>query len=82
MAVYFFISEYDQTLNNHADWLNAILPRIYVTNNNRSADSLRAQMLYVHRKGHTTFVLGEFSRNGHTTFVSCKIRHEKNFFRT
>src|SRR6218665_3387078 len=28
----------------HADWLNAILPRIYVMNNNISADSLRAQM--------------------------------------
>src|SRR6218665_1398905 len=27
----------------HADWLNAILPRIYVMNNNISADSLRAQ---------------------------------------
>src|SRR6218665_788470 len=28
----------------HADWLNAILPRIYVMNNNISAHSLIAQM--------------------------------------
>src|SRR6218665_964670 len=33
-----------RTSPQHADWLNAILPRIYVMNNNISADSLRAQM--------------------------------------
>src|SRR6218665_4018126 len=33
-----------RTNPQHADWLNAILPRIYVMNNNISADSLRAQM--------------------------------------
>jgi len=32
-----------RTNPQHADWLNAILPRIYVMNNNISADSLRAQ---------------------------------------
>src|SRR6218665_1300369 len=43
----------------HADWFNAILPRIYGMNNNISADYC----------GHTTVVLGGFSRKGHTTFV-------------
>src|SRR6218665_1115145 len=32
-----------RTNPQHADWLNAILPRVYVMNNNISADSLRAQ---------------------------------------
>src|SRR6218665_2542971 len=44
----------------HADWLNAILPRNYVTDR---------PILLEHKCGHTTFVLGGFSQNGHTTFV-------------
>src|SRR6218665_1036810 len=33
-----------RTNPQHADWLNAILSRIYVMNNNIATDSLRAQM--------------------------------------
>src|SRR6218665_401874 len=36
-----------RTNPQHADLLNAILPRIYVMNNNISADSLRAQNVNV-----------------------------------
>src|SRR6218665_4111757 len=67
----------------HADWLNAILPRNYITYRPILLEHKCGHTTFVlggfFRNGHTTFVLGGFSRNGHTTFVSCKIRHEKTF---
>src|SRR6218665_2679053 len=70
----------------HADWLNATLPRNYVTDRPILLEHKCGHTTFVlggfSRNGHTTFVLGDFFRNGHRTFVSCKIRHEKTYFMT
>src|SRR6218665_3410713 len=75
-----------RTNPQHADWLNAILPRIYmyVMNNNKSADSLRAQMWTYNLCARMILTkwTNSLCARRILTFVSCKIRHEKNLFRT